>query len=164
MIKQSKETEKIKEQEDEKAIKIEDTSRIEYSMSYENDPNQEFSGRILDFENGEWRTYERANFMGTHWYPTNTEPDKIGLEKIRKTLEPIARHIGIELTEEMLKQNNPKTFIEKYCKFIGEQNIKVSDFFHTNLKRNVKEMETVRKYELIGNPKVKIKLSKPYVD
>jgi hypothetical protein len=132
-------------------------------VSYDEDPNQEFSGRILDFEDSEWRAYER-NFMGTHWYPTNTGPDRIRLERIREMLEPIAKHIGIELTEGALRQNNPRTLIERHCKLIGEQDIKVGESFHNNLKRNVKDMEAVRTYELIGDTKVRIQLSRPYTD
>lgn len=106
------------------------------------------SDRTLDFCENRWATMER-NYMGTEWYCVGCGPDPECLESIRNSLVPIASLLGIELTDEVVRTNNPRSLLERKCKCIGEE-------------KNPEHFIVAKIYELPNGTRIKLHLQWDY--
>lgn len=136
------------------AVEVANLSRIEYSVSYEDAPNQEYSGRIMDFGDRQWRISER-NYSGTTWYPLGLGPEP-HLAQITQALEPVAALLGIKLTDEIIFSNNPESLLDQYAKFVGEEFVADGEAFFLGSTDKYKKNRFVRRYELPGGQRINL--------
>ena len=136
-------------------IEFSDFERVEFSVDYEEDPTQDRSVRILDFEGDEWKIYE-SNYMGSRWYPGGSGIN-IGLALVRKRLEPLAELLGIPFIEEMVRYNNPKTLLQAHAQYMGKQEIVEGEAYDTPMGRNVPVKKIVERYRLRDGKIVNLK-------
>ena len=97
-------------------IEVNDLEEI--SMDYGDDLS--ISDKSCDFsrEKG-WVVYER-NYLGTRWYEAGG-PGKSELEIIKEYLGPIAKLLGIEVSDDLAYRNNPRSLLDAKAEFLEER-------------------------------------------
>jgi hypothetical protein len=120
--------------------------RIEYTINLADEPLAESPYRIADFEDGKWELYER-DYHGTRWYKSGAVPQWC-YDKIRDSLEPVARVLGIELTSNIVWSNSAKSLLDKHCQLVESRDIKFGEGRHPNIDGVLPKIRYVYTYRL----------------
>lgn len=114
-----------KEPENEPVVELEDISRIKYTAR----PQYKYgeSGYMhLDFKDDHWESWERA-YSSEAWYEAGSGiPDECR-STIVGYLEPVAKILGLELTEELVEHNNPRRLLDNHAVFMSEGYLKTGE-------------------------------------